>query len=283
LGPGIPLYLEFAFLSFYFLLAFGVFSSLPSFVINQLDSDEQDEIIRFSSLSKFSRLYRELRLFTTLAALIVMLILLRVFRRKQTASSIKFDDSLVSAADFTIMIIGLPAEEHTNEEIKDLVMTHLTKIYLKKDYSSMIKIERIVTARDIRQKLVEIKKLNKQVNYRRKFFLRNKLEKDKKEANTPRRNRSQKLTQEHQKNNQRETIVDEPLIISQPNRNHEHQIYVQCDLSATTKQAIRLEPNKEASGSRFLSSDPRLFKASESMNFRPSGVVFVTLSKQEGR
>lgn len=246
---------------------------MPSFTINQLDTDEIDQIIRFSTFSKFSLLYRQIRLLTTFLVLITMLVLLKVFRRKQTASLLKFDDNSISPSDFTVIVLGLPPGEYTNKEISDIVMANLTKIYLKKDYSSMIKVEKIVISLDIRAKIKQLQKFNRMITYKKKFMLKKKFQND----------------QQIQKHGVQpieasiENKAEGPLKI--PNFDWDGGNNVDAAAVSPDSKKQTSQPNNDPLSyvdNKFINNDPKLLKAPDSLNYKQSGVVFVTLSKQEG-
>lgn len=69
-----------------------------------------------------------------------------MIEKKQQEIFRKCDDRMLSPSDFTLIISGLPPEDYTAEEIEDLVVTKLEKIFQKKGMINRNRVEKIVTS-----------------------------------------------------------------------------------------------------------------------------------------
>ena len=159
-------------------------------------------------------------------------------------------------------------------------MKNLTKIYLKKDYASMIKVERIVMSYDIREKMKEIKNLNKMMTYKKKFLLKKKYQKGK--------NKEKNIKIQRKLNNGAEPLSeikeearDSPIRI--PNLVSEEKNEAE-PVSAPDFQRKEPDSSNKIDKLNYLCLDENIkqLNSPETLKYKHSGVVFVTLSKPEG-
>jgi hypothetical protein len=211
-----------------------------------------------------------------------------MIEKKQQEILRKCDDRVLSPSDFTLIISGLPPDDYTAEEIEDLVVTRLERIYQKKGLLNHNKVEKIVTSHDIRLKVKEFEKFNRMQSIEKKQKVKVQNEKVKKQKSLKLHRIASDGAQsppDHDSHSLRIPIESETY---KPGRQKSPELPRNANVKIFNHR-ISLEcqgsPLHRLGKKGSLPSVPELEEISykKKLAFKPSGVVFVTLTKQDGK